>query len=1250
MPALVAFGRRWLIAGDDLLLPGIIGFCLHAVWFTVFMFMMLQTLSTKSECQPRSLLGAYLSFNIALCSAQMIVEAFICWTSLQGTVREAIDLALRMTLANVSDDRPRRGLKFWVPVHTCLVLLDFWAQGLGFYVIAGPNPLTCPGYPAVTVITKACVSLIFISLILWLVAFGFIFSRSSPMDVAALDHRDVWLKRLAFICSGHRKQASALESGDVLRDVARIFADFFKDADTVVSDVMVGLIYVRRKQRHERMQKLNATQNGEAFLSSVPVSTAPRTVLDVSSAKQTITSSPFEDRTSSPEFVVGEGIPLSPTGLKPDLGVAIDEGGVGDSSTGPGSTNVTPEEIMEIAYYVQYAEAIYGLPLFMLTNFFAGLKFLLCPTRTCCGLGPPHSQTLVESVQTHLGRPGWPFCCIPERPPRHRPSDLLALSLDNGLFRSPYIVALDHEKQAVVVAVRGTLSTADVLVDLNCDLATIHVPWGESGQMVSRTHSGMLITASNIRDEISGLLEELVLNPSSRYYNYKLVVCGHSLGAGVASLLSYLLNIKGHRATCYAYSPPGCISTAEAVPYFSTFCTSIVLGDDIVPRLNRRTIERLKLQVTAAVRSCRRRKLEVLGGFVLADLFGIKAAALDSRDDGWWERWDGEGGAQRPAPEQQQGEVEEEDDDPFFGGANARANREIAGVRPRGGVTGGSTSSVTTTATGADALNGATGSEASLIGERTTPVNQLMADESTTPLELEAGLGESGGSPLHEPLSSPPALATAEVRTPLHAGGPNDRGIGPSGGIYMAGPNDLAPEKTVMHVPGRVLYLAKERVVVPNSVAPGANAIEEPASDPATGGFDSPEEEEHGWGILSLSRRATAAVRRRAGISTAAPAAARSPTPGSEENGGVSHVRRQQTSSGKAAVKKQTVYRPAWVQPSEINDIVISATMGADHLPNSLGVVLRRVADMAANTGKLATDKVPYLILRLILVQLFTLGDFTLDTLIELCRKHVLFFRSRKPLGRGGGSQAISAPRKRPLSTLMVLAKDQEEQDNAGDESFCTNESEDTSTEASEVDQTAGEWYRQQHYSRYGSWGRRALSVGPVSVTKVREPQAIVLGDNRRAWSEANETLAYGADQYMERGRQPVYVVSPIGARHAKSSARAHGEADLTSKLEVSRPMIHRMTTHDSSQRDELRARGQQPVRSVQNYLAPAAEASDHPEDGSRDLVHPLPQQPPPPPRQRDRKMNRKPLAAVSSAQKKVAVGRQLPPLPLEAK
>lgn len=41
--------------------------------------------------------------------------------------------------------------------------------------------------------------------------------------------------------------------------------------------------------------------------------------------------------------------------------------------------------------------------------------------------------------------------------------------------------------------------------------------------------------------------------------NYKLIITGHSLGAGVAAILAVLLKPAYPYLHCYAYSPPGCI-------------------------------------------------------------------------------------------------------------------------------------------------------------------------------------------------------------------------------------------------------------------------------------------------------------------------------------------------------------------------------------------------------------------------------------------------------------------------------------------------------------------------------------------------------------------------------------------------------------------------------------------------------------------------------------------------------------------
>jgi sn1-specific diacylglycerol lipase len=69
----------------------------------------------------------------------------------------------------------------------------------------------------------------------------------------------------------------------------------------------------------------------------------------------------------------------------------------------------------------------------------------------------------------------------------------------------------------------------------------------------------MYTTASLILKKIKNLnlLGREFAKPEFRHY--RLVVTGHSLGAGVASVLSVILKRDYPDLVCYAFSPPGCI-------------------------------------------------------------------------------------------------------------------------------------------------------------------------------------------------------------------------------------------------------------------------------------------------------------------------------------------------------------------------------------------------------------------------------------------------------------------------------------------------------------------------------------------------------------------------------------------------------------------------------------------------------------------------------------------------------------------
>lgn len=113
-----------------------------------------------------------------------------------------------------------------------------------------------------------------------------------------------------------------------------------------------------------------------------------------------------------------------------------------------------------------------------------------------------------------------------------------------------------------MIAIRGTLSPEDAIVDMLAEgrrLSPDELPrdlWSstageENGFYV---HMGMLASARHLRDTIARL--QLIEKARAKRPGYPLVVCGHSLGAGVASVLAFLLRKKYPEVKGYAFSPP----------------------------------------------------------------------------------------------------------------------------------------------------------------------------------------------------------------------------------------------------------------------------------------------------------------------------------------------------------------------------------------------------------------------------------------------------------------------------------------------------------------------------------------------------------------------------------------------------------------------------------------------------------------------------------------------------------------------
>ncbi|NIG61685.1 sn1-specific diacylglycerol lipase alpha [Pontoporia blainvillei] len=109
--------------------------------------------------------------------------------------------------------------------------------------------------------------------------------------------------------------------------------------------------------------------------------------------------------------------------------------------------------------------------------------------------------------------------------------DIVYTSCHDAVYETPFYVAVDHDKKKVVISIRGTLSP-----------------------------KGMVLSAEYIKKKLE---QEMVLSQAfgrdlgRGTKHYGLIVVGHSLGAGTAAILSFLLRPQYPTLKCFAYSPPG---------------------------------------------------------------------------------------------------------------------------------------------------------------------------------------------------------------------------------------------------------------------------------------------------------------------------------------------------------------------------------------------------------------------------------------------------------------------------------------------------------------------------------------------------------------------------------------------------------------------------------------------------------------------------------------------------------------------
>ncbi|CAN6308611.1 unnamed protein product [Urochloa humidicola] len=180
----------------------------------------------------------------------------------------------------------------------------------------------------------------------------------------------------------------------------------------------------------------------------------------------------------------------------------------------------------------------------------------------------------------------------------YKQEDILIHKARSRLMQPSFALVCDKRTKCFLFFIRGAISTKERLTAATAAEVPFHHITLSEGQIsnvvLGYAHCGMLAGARWIaRLAIPHLREKI-----REFPGYQIKVIGHSMGAGIGAILTYILreNYEFLSCSCLAFAPPACM-TWELAESGKDFITSLVNRNDVVPAFSKVSSESLRSEV-----------------------------------------------------------------------------------------------------------------------------------------------------------------------------------------------------------------------------------------------------------------------------------------------------------------------------------------------------------------------------------------------------------------------------------------------------------------------------------------------------------------------------------------------------------------------------------------------------------------------------------------------------------------------------